>query len=554
MKQNQILDVGSVRKKFQWVGKLMCLLVGIAFIGFSVCSLTLLHTFQTSYGVYYSALQEPGGCGVAQETIAAYKDQVVLINSSFINGTDLMSERRIAEVPADDHGDDDFSGAEKLVAAVSLWNTNFGPAERTDLNHIVFGIGASARLWETRKEYVKLWWRGGKMRGYVWFDEWIPSMDAWDRGLPPWKISANTSGFKYTHKQGSRSAIRISRIVSESFRLGLADVRWFVMGDDDTVFVAENLVTVLSKYDHTQFYYIGGNSESHIQNQYFTYNMAFGGGGFAISYPLAKALERMQDKCLERYQHLFGSDDRVQACVAELGVGFTREPGFHQLDITGNPFGLLAAHPIAPLVSLHHLDMVDPLFRYMDRVQSLRHLLNAASFDPAAVLQQSICYDRRRRWSFSVSMGYAVQIFRGIVSPRELEMSARTFSDWQHRDDFLSYPFNTRPISRKPCQRPLVFQLSNIYYQPSTNTVLSNYTRQEEEEKEKAMPVCGGRISSPHRVQTIQVSKDRGDNSWLKSPRRNCCKIKFGKRRSKQIEIKVADCKDGEIISMYPGK
>lgn len=171
MKQDQILDVGSVWKKFQWVGKLMCSLVGIAFTGFCVCSLTLLHTFQTSYGVYNSALQEPGGCGVAQETIAAYKDQVVLINSSFINGTDLMSERRIAEVPADDHdhghghGDDDFSGAEKLVPAVSLWNTNFGPAERTDLNHIVFGIGASARLWETRKEYVKLWWRGGKMRG-----------------------------------------------------------------------------------------------------------------------------------------------------------------------------------------------------------------------------------------------------------------------------------------------------------------------------------------------------------------------------------------------------
>lgn len=167
MKEDQILDVGSVWKKFQWVGKLMCLLVVIAFTGLCVCSLTLSHTFQTSYGVYYSALQEPGGCGVAQETRAAYKDQGVLINSSFINGTDLMSERRIAEVPADDHGhgDDDFSGVENWVPGVSLWNTNFGPAERTDLNHIVFGIGASARLWETRKEYVKLWWRGGQNAG-----------------------------------------------------------------------------------------------------------------------------------------------------------------------------------------------------------------------------------------------------------------------------------------------------------------------------------------------------------------------------------------------------
>ncbi|KAK9999748.1 hypothetical protein SO802_019351 [Lithocarpus litseifolius] len=58
----------------------------------------------------------------------------------------------------------------------------------------------------------------------------------------------------------------ISRIVSETLRLGLEDVHWFVMGDDDTVFV-----TV------------------HLQNIYFSYGMAYGGGGFAISYPLAKA-------------------------------------------------------------------------------------------------------------------------------------------------------------------------------------------------------------------------------------------------------------------------
>ncbi len=47
--------------------------------------------------------------------------------------------------------------------------------------------------------------------------------------------------------RGQRSALRISRVVSEMFRLGLEDVRWFVMGDDDTVFVVENVVRILSK-------------------------------------------------------------------------------------------------------------------------------------------------------------------------------------------------------------------------------------------------------------------------------------------------------------------
>ena len=73
------------------------------------------------------------------------------------------------------------------------------------------------------------------------------------------------------------------------------------MGDDDTVFIVENVVRVLSKYDHRQFYYIGSSSESHVQNIYFSYAMAYGGGGFAISYPLAKELEKMQDKCIQRY-------------------------------------------------------------------------------------------------------------------------------------------------------------------------------------------------------------------------------------------------------------
>lgn len=102
-------------------------------------------------------------------------------------------------------------------------------------------------------------------------------------------------------------------------------------GDDDTVFFVENVVRVLSKYDHNQYYYIGSSSESHVQNIFFSYAMAYGGGGFAISYPLAKELEKMQDRCIQRYPGLYGSDDRIQACMAELGVPLTKERGFHQV-------------------------------------------------------------------------------------------------------------------------------------------------------------------------------------------------------------------------------
>ncbi|KAK4264300.1 hypothetical protein QN277_025499 [Acacia crassicarpa] len=96
------------------------------------------------------------------------------------------------------------------------------------------------------------------------------------------------------------------------------------MGDDDTVLVMENLVKVLRKYDHNQFYYIG-SSESQLQNIFLSYNMAYGGGGFAISYPLAVALEKMEDRCIQRYPRLYGFDDQIQACMeTELGVPLTK--------------------------------------------------------------------------------------------------------------------------------------------------------------------------------------------------------------------------------------
>lgn len=513
MNEEHVMESFYTLKRVTWMGKFIGFLFAIGFAGFCLCYVALLHSFQDGYPpIHYET--------VAQES-----------RGFVINGS---SESRVIEAGQEE---------EYYDSNADLGNRKYN----TSLQHIVFGIGASALLWESRKEYVKLWWKPEEMRGFVWLDRAIDGMNKWESGLPPWRISGNTSEFKYTHKHGWRSSIRLSRIVAETFREGLPDVQWFVMGDDDTVFVPQNLVTVLSKYDHNRMYYIGGNSESHIQNQFLSFNMAFGGGGFAISYPLARELERMQDKCLTRYHHLFGSDDRMQACVAELGVPLTREQGFHQLDIIGKAWGLLAAHPIAPLVSLHHMEVFEPLFSGKNRVESVKHILQAAAFDPAAILQQSICYDRRRMWSFSVSWGYLVQIMRGLVSPRDLERPLRTFFNWQNRDDLMSYPFNTRPFPTDPCDQPFLFHLHNISH--SHSLLITQYRRVQEDHRTLN---CSKRIASPHRVETVRVFKRRDDNLWFKEPRRNCCTLKHRKRKSKIIDLEVAPCKEGEIITMFP--
>lgn len=203
----------------------------------------------------------------------------------------------------------------------------------TSLDHIVFGIASNKKSWPKRKDYVHLWWKPTQMRGCVFLDSLPPEThrNNNETSLPPICISEDTSRFRYTFKWGDRSAIRLARVVLETVRLNHSNVRWYVFGDDDTVFFPENLVKTLSKYDHELWYYIGSNFEIHKQNTLFGFDMAYGGGGFAISYPLAQVLAQNFDSCIERYPHLYGSDCRVSACLAELGVGLTREPGFHQV-------------------------------------------------------------------------------------------------------------------------------------------------------------------------------------------------------------------------------
>ncbi|XP_022770467.1 uncharacterized protein LOC111313884 [Durio zibethinus] len=415
--------------------------------------------------------------------------------------------------------------------------------EKTTLHHIVFGIAASARLWDHRKNYIKLWWKPQHMRGIVWLDEAVNNGTD-DHFLPPIKISSDTSKFKYKNPKGHRSAIRISRIVSETLRLGLEDVRWFVMGDDDTFFVPDNLVRVLSKYDHNQFYYIGSSSESHLQNINFSYGMAYGGGGFAISYPLAKALAKMQDRCIQRYPGLYGSDDRIHACTAELGVPLTKEHGFHQYDVYGSLLGLLAAHPVAPLVSVHHLDVVEPIFPNVNRVQALQRLKVPINMDSAGVMQQSICYDKTRSWTISVSWGYTVQIYRGIFSVREMEMPARTFLNWYKKADYTGFSFNTRPVSRHVCQNPFVYYLSNALYNKNTNQTASEYVQHR-----VPFPECKWKMADPSRIERVEVYKKPDPKLWDRPPRRNCCRVLPTKKKGTMV-VDVGVCGEDEFIEL----
>lgn len=182
-----------------------------------------------------------------------------------------------------------------------------------------------------------------------------------------------------------------------------------------------------------------------------------------------------------------------------------------QYDVYGDLLGLLGAHPVAPLVSLHHLDVVQPIFPRMSRVQSLRHLMESTNHDSASIMQQSICYDKTRFWSISVSWGYVVQVIRGILSPRELEMPSRTFLNWYKRADYTAYAFNTRPVAKHPCQKPFVYYMTKTSYDSSAKQTVGVYAR----DKVKN-PFCRWRMVSPEKITSIVVTKSRDPQRWKK--------------------------------------
>ncbi|KAK4756060.1 hypothetical protein SAY87_009817 [Trapa incisa] len=421
-----------------------------------------------------------------------------------------------------------------------------GEGEPTNISHIVFGIGGCVQSWPNRSRYSTLWWQPDLMRGYVWLDEEPPkasALAAAENGSIPYRISEDTSRFKYS---SSKSAVRIARIFLETFRLNLPHVRWFVMGDDDTVFFPDNLVTVLSRYDHREMWYIGGNSESVEQDAIHSYGMAFGGGGFAISYPLAASLVKIFDGCLDRYYRFYGSDQRLWACAAEIGVPLTVESGFHQIDIRGNPYGLLAAHPLTPLVSLHHIDSVDPIFP-KTRYDSLRSLTSAYRADPSRTLQQAFCYDRARKWSIAVSWGYTVRIYPSLVAAHLMETPLRTFKTWR---TFSKGPFtfNTLAVETQPCEAYAVYFLDRVQ-EAGRSGSLTSYVRSMDGPAKGCGDAPHDRVAVVERIVVSSVKMD--PKYWQKAPRRQCCEMgDGGSIRNGTLRLRIRKCRSSVTMTV----
>jgi hypothetical protein len=186
-----------------------------------------------------------------------------------------------------------------------------------------------------------------------------------------------------------------------------------------------------------------------------------------------------------------------------------------QFDIIGNAFGIMAAHPVAPFLSMHHLQLIRPTFPGMSALDGLRHLSRAMHTEPTSFLQQAICYDKKRSLSFSISLGYVVQVFPQIILPRILQRPMRTFQAWNRQNDASQFTFDTRPVPKSICRHPLRFFLKTMDYNTTSEAVVGIYERQLAIDRRKKAALCWPSALSSDEVTYVRVVSRPLEDRWF---------------------------------------
>lgn len=88
----------------------------------------------------------------------------------------------------------------------------------------------------------------------------------------------------------------------------------------------------------------------------------------------------------------------------------------------------------------------------------------AAKADQSRMLQLTICYDRQKNWTFSISWGYSAHLCKKILPRSFLQNPIETFKTWGRKDtDRPNYMFNTRTFPVKDqSESPHVFFFQEV--------------------------------------------------------------------------------------------
>jgi hypothetical protein len=163
-------------------------------------------------------------------------------------------------------------------------------------------------------------------------------------------------------------------------------------------------------------------------------------------------------------------------------------------------------------VSIHHVEAVNPFYPGLSSLDSLKLFTKAMRAEPRSFLQRSICYDHSRHLTFSVSLGYAIQVLPNIVFPRELERSERTYSAWNGISQRNEFDFDARDPHKSVCKKPIRFFLKDTGREG--NASWGSYVRNKDKDDFKRRLFCFPNFPPLHNVRKIQVVAQPLSNNW----------------------------------------
>jgi hypothetical protein len=317
----------------------------------------------------------------------------------------------------------DFSGEyEEIPAILTRNNTIHSYA----IDEIYILLTSNSRRIHHSKHFIKFWAKYPGVKCLIVFEE------------HDFKNNKNIS--KYLANEGIPCRVQPSNVTRFEERylhlvhhawtnrdkddgyVDIEKIKWFAVGDDDTVWFINNLLYTLQQYNSLNKIYLGDYSDRtasiHRHGSYY----AYGGGGILFSQPLAIQFAKHVHKC-KQFLNMYGGDEMIGKCVTQvLNINLTRNSNFHQMDNGGDVTGLLESG-LDRLVTLHHMFYLWRPFpdEHSNKLNDTIHLLELAykTFDEK-FLKRYVRFNYKTNQTVLVTMGYTFSVFSRILSDEEL--------------------------------------------------------------------------------------------------------------------------------------
>jgi hypothetical protein len=212
-------------------------------------------------------------------------------------------------------------------------------------------------------------------------------------------------------------------------KTNLNQIKWFCIGDDDTIWFMNNLLKTLEQYNSSKLLYLGNVSDKNKSLNLHGSYYAYGGAGILLSQPLAFSFANNLNKC-KQFMNINNGDEMIGSCLTQmLKINLTINKHFHQIDHQGDIYGFLQSG-IDGLVTLHHVfSQWEPFPQ--EHSNDEKDILNILSISYYThdfnFLKRFVKFNLNKNQTFLLTIGYSFTLFNRILTFDQLNQIEQTW-------------------------------------------------------------------------------------------------------------------------------